>query len=93
MIERPQKNVVGAVVAGSKSKKKSSGNQKVTEKYKLRQQSYYLDEELITAIEMRLFANKMNGIEDEKDKSALVRAALSKYLGPELKQIKEKQQG
>lgn len=94
IMNRAKKSVVNEVLEGAIPAKKTSkrGNKKVTDTYKLRQQSYYLDEDIIKAIEMRLFANKMND-EGETDKSALVRSALSKYLKPELQQIKEKQQG
>ena len=40
---------------------------------------------------MTTIKSKMAEIKDESDKSALVRAALSKYLKEELKEIKEKQ--
>lgn len=94
IMNRPKKSVVGQVLEGSTSTSKGPKkvNKKVTDTYKLRQQSYYLDEDIIKAIEIRLFNNKMNNA-PETDKSALVRSALSKYLKPELQQIKEKQQG
>lgn len=57
-------------------------------KKKLRQQSYYLAQEHIQAIEMRLFKNKMSK-QGETDKSALVRAALDKYLAEELQEIQK----
>ena len=65
-------------------------NVKVKDKYKLRQQSYYLAEDHIKAIEMRIFSNKMIG-KGEIDKSALVRTALDKYLKNELIEIRSNQ--
>ena len=86
----PVKSLVSEMDSSQKEENKLSdvATKDKTKRSKLRQQSYYLDESHIKAIEMRLYKNKMDG-KGVTDKSALVRAALDKYLKDELKEIKD----